>query len=383
MRTVITIDISDDKTEQARNMGADIVINSSKEDVEAMVLKYLPEGADYVVDAVGINQLLNQGMRLIKYNGKVCGYGISPKLGMDLDWSDAPYNWQLHFVQFPRKKEEAEAMNITQVYAVYFSATGNTRKVTTTLANALAVSFDVPLEVRDFTLPAAREESYEFAAGDLVVFGMPTYAGKLPNKLLEFVKSGFHGNGALAVPVVTFGNRSFDNSLAELCACLEGDGFHTIGAGAFACRHAFTDALADGRPDSDDMAELAKLGSAVVGRIVKMTDFPAPVTVDGDADAPYYRPLGLDGEPKVFLKAKPKTNTEKCTRCGVCASLCPMGSINPDDVTEVVGICIKCHSCVRNCPVGAKYFDDPAFLSHRAMLERDYTRRAEDKIFTA
>ena len=84
-------------------------------------------------------------------------------------------------------------------------------------------------------------------------------------------------------------------------ACLEGDGFHTIGAGAFACRHAFTDALANGRPDSDDMAELAKIGSAVVGRIVKMTDFPAPVTVDGDADAPYYRPLGLDGE--LHLKA--------------------------------------------------------------------------------
>ena len=67
----------------------------------------------------------------------------------------------------------------------------------------------------------------------------------------------------------------------------------------------------------------------------------------------------------------------------MCASLCPMGSINPDDVTEVVGVCIKCHSCVRNCPMGAKYFDDPAFLSHRAMLERDYTRRAEDNIFTA
>ena len=245
------------------------------------------------------------------------------------------------------------------------------------------VSFDVPLEVRDFTLPAAREEAYEFAAGDLVVFGMPTYAGKLPNKLLEFVKSGFHGNGALAVPVVTFGNRSFDNSLAELCACLEGDGFHTIGAGAFACRHAFTDALANGRPDSDDMAELAKLGFAVVGRIVRMTEYPAPVTVDGGADAPYYRPLGLDGEPKVFLKAKPKTDLDKCIHCGVCASLCPMGSINPDDVTEIAGICIKCHSCVRNCPMGAKYFDDPAFLSHRAMLERDYTRRAEDKIFTA
>ena len=108
-------------------------------------------------------------------------------------------------------------MNITQVYAVYFSATGNTRKVTTTLANALAVSFDVPLEVRDFTLPAAREEAYEFAEGDLVIFGMPTYAGKLPNKLLDFVKSGFHGNGALAVPVVE-GTASTPSARAPLPA---------------------------------------------------------------------------------------------------------------------------------------------------------------------
>ena len=44
-------------------------------------------------------------------------------------------------------------------------------------------------------------------------------------------------------------------------------------------------------------------------------------------------------------------------------------------------MCIKCHSCVRNCPTGAKYFDDEAFLSHKAMLERDYTRRADAKIF--
>ena len=48
-------------------------------------------------------------------------------------------------------------MNISQVYAVYFSATGNTRKVTTTLANALAVSFDVPLEVREIGRASCRE----------------------------------------------------------------------------------------------------------------------------------------------------------------------------------------------------------------------------------
>ncbi|MBQ2324337.1 MAG: flavodoxin family protein, partial [Oscillospiraceae bacterium] len=65
-------------------------------------------------------------------------------------------------------------MNITRVCAVYFSATGNTRKVVTSLARALAAGFDAPLEVVDFTLPAAREETYSFAPTDLVIFGTPT-----------------------------------------------------------------------------------------------------------------------------------------------------------------------------------------------------------------
>ena len=112
-------------------------------------------------------------------------------------------------------------MEIKTVYAVYFSATGRTRKVVTTLANAIAQTLELPLETVDFTLPAAREETYAFTDKDLVIFGTPTYAGKVPNKLLPFVQTGFAGNGALAVPVVTFGNRSFDNSLAELCASLE------------------------------------------------------------------------------------------------------------------------------------------------------------------
>ena len=75
-------------------------------------------------------------------------------------------------------------MEVKTVYAVYFSATGNTRKVVTTLANAIAQTLEIPLEVVDFTLPAAREGSYAFSPDDLVIFGMPTYAGKLPNKLL-------------------------------------------------------------------------------------------------------------------------------------------------------------------------------------------------------
>ena len=180
--------------------------------------------------------------------------------------------------------------------------------------------------------------------------------------------------------LVTFGNRAFDNSLAELCACLKNAGLRTVGAGAFACRHVFSETLGAQRPDKDDYAELAKLGAAVATRIAKASAAPEETTVPGDADAPYYVPKGLDGEAKNFLKAKPKT-TDACIQCGVCAALCPMGSIDPVDAASVTGVCIKCHACVRECPVGAKYFDDEAFLSHKAMLERDFARRAQDRWF--
>lgn len=109
MGTVITTDIVDEKVEAALEFGADYAFNTSKCDIVSEVRSIFPDGIDYVVDAVGINALINEAMSMIKYNGKICCYGISPKLGMDLDWSEAPYNWTLQFVQWPSKKEEGEA----------------------------------------------------------------------------------------------------------------------------------------------------------------------------------------------------------------------------------------------------------------------------------
>lgn len=109
---IIVFDIKEEKLQQAGTMGADYVFNSLNVDVKEKVLEICNEGVDFVVDAVGINQLINQAMELVKYNGKICCYGISPKLSMELDWSKAPYNWSLQFVQWPSKYDEAEAHKI-------------------------------------------------------------------------------------------------------------------------------------------------------------------------------------------------------------------------------------------------------------------------------
>ncbi|MEG2037645.1 MAG: 4Fe-4S binding protein, partial [Ruthenibacterium sp.] len=72
---------------------------------------------------------------------------------------------------------------------------------------------------------------------------------------------------------------------------------------------------------------------------------------------------------------------ENCSNCGLCASLCPMGSIDPADARHMTGICIKCGACVKHCPVGAKEYDDAGYLFHKTELEEIYSRRAEPELF--
>lgn len=272
-------------------------------------------------------------------------------------------------------------MVITKIHAAFFSATGNTRKITAAIAAAAAAALDCPLEETDLTLPAARQRDWAFAPTDLVILGTPTYAGRVPNKLEPFLAEHLRGNGALCAAVVTYGNRSFDNALSELCAILEGDGFHTVSAGAFACRHAFTDELAWGRPDRNDLADCALLGQMTAEKAEALTAIPTPIRVPGEPDAPYYIPKGTDGLPAKFLKAKPVTDPRKCCNCGLCARICPMGAIDASNVFETPGVCIKCQACVRRCTRQAKRFEDPAFLSHVAMLEANFQDPKQNEVF--
>lgn len=269
-------------------------------------------------------------------------------------------------------------MEKENVYAVYFSPTGNTRRIAEAAAAAAAAG-GAQVRVIDFTMPADRDRVCAFKASDLVFFGMPVYAGRLPNKLLEFLAIGFAGKGARAAAVVTFGNRGFDSALLELYDSLTGNGFEVCSAAAFACGHAFSDTVAAGRPDESDLMQVWGFGrrtlkNAEEGRML-------PRNALGSEVGPYYTPLGTDGEPKQFLKAKPVTDERKCTRCGLCARMCPMGSIEMNDCSLVSGVCIKCHACISSCPEHAKRFADEAFLSHKAMLEMSLVRRKNNSVF--
>ncbi|MGI6008360.1 MAG: EFR1 family ferrodoxin [Ruminococcus sp.] len=262
-----------------------------------------------------------------------------------------------------------------KVWAVYFSATKTTEKVVCTIAEALAEALSTDWGKRDFTLPEARKEEYSFGCGDIVIMGTPVYAGRVPNVLLPFLKT-IKGEGTKAVPVVLYGNRNFDDALAELRDILETQGFICGAAAAFVGEHAFSRILAAGRPDEEDLLEARKFGRSVGEKIINGR-FSGGISVPGRSPSPgYFKPRGPAGEPVDIRKVKSLV-TEDCDDCGLCARVCPMGSICPDNVREYRGICIKCGACIKGCPRDARYYDDPGFLFHKRDLEERLTERAE------
>ena len=221
----------------------------------------------------------------------------------------------------------------------------------------------------DANRPEVREEICEFGKEDFVVLASPTYASRVPNKIMPFFRDNLKGNGARAVVIVTYGNRSYGDALMEMALMAKDNGFTVVGAAAVPSEHAFAPGLATGRPDADDLAELRAFGrsisEAAAAGLISRLPGNNPV-------GPYYTPKKVDGAPAMFLKAKPKTDTTKCQLCGFCWRECPMGSVEAGHPENVKGVCIKCQRCVKGCIAGARSFDDEDFLSHRQMLVKNF-----------
>lgn len=278
-------------------------------------------------------------------------------------------------------------MRIQQILAVYFSPTGTTRKVVERTAEMLSDILQVPHKTLDFTLPKGREHPLRFNRNDLVVFGMPVYAGRLPNLLLKFLDT-LEGNHGLAIPIVLYGNRNYDDALIELRDILENKQLHTIAAGAFIGEHSFSTTLGQGRPDATDIFLLEDFVRQTAEEIVNLpvsdekTKHLQPVPVKGTPYPynGYYKPKDAREDPIDIRKVKPLTNTD-CNDCMICVHLCPMGSISHENPRDINGVCIKCGACVKGCSQQAKYYVDEKYLYHKLDLEESFAERKEPQWF--
>lgn len=269
-----------------------------------------------------------------------------------------------------------------KINTMFFSATDTTKKIVSGIAMEMAKTMDKEISsvnIIDFTLPRVRNVPVSFAKDDVVVVGVPVYAGRVPNVLLKYLNS-ISGNGALAISVVVYGNRNYDDALIELKDILKLNGFKVVAGAAFIGEHSFSKTLAKDRPDIKDMSIVENFANKICAKISTQGDFEN-VTVKGNSPyRKYYMPKNKDGSPVDIRKVTPKTNSD-CKDCKLCVEVCPMGSIDSDDVSKLNGICIKCGACVKKCPVQAKYYDNEDYLRHKSELEIDFASRKEPELF--
>ena len=109
VKDIIAVDIFDEKLKLAEANGATKTINSKTQDIDKEVRSIFPDGVKFVLDAVGLPQVVNQAMSLLADRGTVLCYGVPEKEEITIDFSKASYNWSVIYQQMPRKDEEGAA----------------------------------------------------------------------------------------------------------------------------------------------------------------------------------------------------------------------------------------------------------------------------------
>jgi ferredoxin len=265
-------------------------------------------------------------------------------------------------------------MEVKKVKLVYFSPTGTTQKVLESIAKGIAVE---DVEHINLTLPEGAQQTIPPFSDELVIMGAPVYGGRLPVDAINRFKK-IKASKTLAVPIVLYGNRDFEDALLELRNLAIELGFTPVAGGAFIGEHSFATEdvpIANGRPDSLDVQKAMDFGARIRDKVAALQSPDAQMDVEIPGRFPY------EGGPR-SMAASPVTKEDTCIVCGTCAGVCPTAaiSINGSVATEIE-LCIRCCACVKNCPTGARIWEDSRLLDIANWLNKNCSTRKEPQIF--
>lgn len=241
---------------------------------------------------------------------------------------------------------------------IVFSPTGGTQRV----ADAIGQEWYASLETIDLTNPRTDFAASVIDPEDRVLVAMPSFGGRAPAPAIERLKR-IRGNGAKCTLVCVYGNRAYEDTLAEMEDAARESGFEVIAAIAAVAEHSIMPQYASGRPDASDEAQLMRFAGQIAQKA------PSKPAIPGN------RPYKKAGGGLI-----PKAGKD-CGRCGLCAEICPVQAIDPKTMAADAKTCISCMRCVKRCPHGARKVNGAMVSVAALALKKACSVRKENELF--
>jgi ferredoxin/flavodoxin len=237
------------------------------------------------------------------------------------------------------------------VTLIYFSQTGNTRKVANAMGYALR---EVGHVVRIFSL--RETPPYELPFGDLLGVGTPCYSSHAPTPIKQYLSALPPLNDKRAFVFAT-SSAAPGKVLYDLTHLLRDKGAYVLGG--FIARgevhHPAPHMNGQFRdhPDGVDLAQAQQFAIAMTDHI------SADYTGRWNESRSYLQPgwsfydfVGLTSSDRILrlLMPAPKLIPSKCDQCRLCMTQCPQDNITVKSYPILGDRCIRCYHCLTICP---------------------------------
>ena len=261
-------------------------------------------------------------------------------------------------------------MKIMNVSVAYFSATYTTQKIVRQIAQSIKSSFTE----YDITRKSVGENIY-FETNDLLIIGVPVYAGRVPLKAIKALDY-FKGNDTPIIIVAVYGNRAYEDALIELRDLVESNFFQLVSAATFIGRHSIFNPIATDRPNIKDL-ELATAFAEESSTILKSAKNSNNLAF---SELPGNRPYKPYGQFPIY----PTTSSDLCNKCAKCSLLCPTKAIAkaaPDNTDQTR--CLSCGRCILVCPKEARSFSGELYDEKLKYFLDNFAKPNEPEFFYA
>lgn len=164
---------------------------------------------------------------------------------------------------------------------IIFSPTGGTEKVAHIISrqwNESTVKIDLSVSKTNFSACDINKE-------DHVLVAMPSFGGRAPSVAIERLKQ-IAGNGARCTLVCVYGNRAYEDTLAEMEDAAKECGFQVVAAIAAVAQHSIIPQYAANRPDALDEKQLTEFAQRIADKTEAAASIPG--------NRPYKKPAVPD-----------------------------------------------------------------------------------------